>query len=77
MTTAVAKKRVYLIDRHEVSRAGLRMSLDAQADMTVCGEGGCLRDGLPAVKKLAPELLVLEPLCQTGMRVDEVARYHR
>jgi DNA-binding NarL/FixJ family response regulator len=41
--------RIMLVDDQELVRAGFRMVLDAQADMTVVGEAG---DGLAAVETL-------------------------
>ena len=41
--------RIVLVDDQELVRAGFRMVLDAQPDMTVVGEAG---DGLAAVETL-------------------------
>ena len=41
--------RILLVDDQELVRAGFRMVLDAQADMTVVGEAG---DGLAATRLL-------------------------
>lgn len=54
------KTRILLADDHTVLRAGLRMLIEAEADMTVVGEAG---DGLEAVDqigKLTPDVLLLD-----------------
>lgn len=58
--------RVLLADDHAVLRAGLRLLLEAEADIEVVGEA---EDGLTAlqlVEELAPDLLVLD-LTMPGM----------
>ncbi|MCE1180182.1 MAG: response regulator transcription factor [Micrococcales bacterium] len=49
-TTAAGPIRVVLVDDQELVRAGFRMVLDAQSDMTVVGEAG---DGQAALDLLA------------------------
>jgi DNA-binding NarL/FixJ family response regulator len=52
--------KVFLADDHAVVRDGLRYILEAQADITVAGEAG---DGLQAVeqvRKLKPDVVVMD-----------------
>jgi DNA-binding NarL/FixJ family response regulator len=67
------RKRVYLIDRHVVTRDGLRHLINAQPDLTVCGEGYCCRQDFPRLQATRPDLLVVEVLCRTGLRTDLIA----
>jgi YesN/AraC family two-component response regulator len=47
---AAGVTRVFLVDDQALVRAGLRMVIDAQPDMSVVGEG---RDGREALERLA------------------------
>ena len=47
--------RIYLIDDHEMVRAGFKMVLDGATDMVIAGEAGSAEAALPEVKKLKPE----------------------
>jgi DNA-binding NarL/FixJ family response regulator len=52
--------RLFLVDDQELVRAGFRMVLDAQADMTVVGEAG---DGLSALDGIAatrPDVVLMD-----------------
>jgi len=54
------KIRVLLADDHAVVRAGLKLIIDAQADMSVTGEA---KDGLDAIRKfqeLKPDVVVMD-----------------
>lgn len=54
------KTRVLLADDHAVLRAGLRMLIEAEPDMTVVGEAGDGLEALAQVEKLAPDVLLLD-----------------
>jgi two-component system response regulator NreC len=52
--------RVLLADDHSVLRAGLRLIIDPQSDMTVIGEA---KDGLEAIEKARearPDVIVMD-----------------
>jgi DNA-binding NarL/FixJ family response regulator len=52
--------KIMLAEDHETVREGLRLIINAQADMEVCGEAG---DGLTAVKlaqELQPDVIVMD-----------------
>ncbi|MEL4506149.1 response regulator transcription factor [Luteococcus sp. H138] len=52
--------RLLLADDQEMVRAGFRMVLDAQADMTVVGEVGTGADAVAAAVKLAPDVVLMD-----------------
>src|SRR5215471_18818493 len=52
--------RVLLAEDHGTVREGLRLLLDAQADMQVVGEAADGRDALERVAELKPDVLVLD-----------------
>ena len=54
------KIRVLLADDHAVLRAGLRLLLDAQADMEVVGEASTGDQAVTQVEELAPDIVLLD-----------------
>ncbi len=54
------KIRVLLADDHAVLRAGLRLLLDAQADMEVVGEASTGDQAVTQAKSLAPDVVLLD-----------------
>lgn len=67
---------VLLADDHAVLRAGLRMLLDAQSDMTVVGEAADGVEVTQRVKELRPDVVVLD-LSMPGPRSGTVIRQVR
>lgn len=51
---------VVLIDDHELVRTGFRMILQQQADIQVVGEAGSAEEGLRLIRKLAPEIALVD-----------------
>jgi two-component system response regulator NreC len=56
----MTKTRILLADDHSVLRAGLKMLLNAQDDMTVVGEATNGQEALSAVREHLPDLLILD-----------------
>ncbi len=52
--------RIFLVEDHPVFRDGLAKLLNAEADLTVCGEAGDAKTGLKNIRKLRPDLAVVE-----------------
>jgi CheY-like chemotaxis protein len=58
--SATAKKRILIVDDHEITRQGIKTLLSNQNDLEVCGEAA---DGFEAVEKadkLRPDLIILD-----------------
>ncbi|MGH7658351.1 MAG: response regulator transcription factor, partial [Gemmatimonadales bacterium] len=51
---------IVLVDDHAVLRAGLRVLLDAEADLKVIGEAGSGEDALTIVLDLHPGVVVMD-----------------
>jgi len=56
----MTKTRILLADDHAVLRAGLRLLIEAQADMTCVGEAGDGVELLAQVERLQPDLVLLD-----------------
>jgi DNA-binding NarL/FixJ family response regulator len=54
------QSRIFLVEDHPVFRDGLAKLLNAEADLTVCGEAGDARQGLKSIIKLKPDLAVVD-----------------
>jgi two-component system response regulator NreC len=54
------KLRVFLADDHELVRAGLRMIINGQPDMTVVGEVGDGRRAVHEVPAVRPDVLIMD-----------------
>lgn len=55
-----SKIRVLIADDHAILRAGLRMLIDTQADMTVVGEAQNGTEAIEATKKKSPDVVILD-----------------
>ena len=66
MPTSLKKKntgsqhRIFLVEDHPVFRDGLSKLLNAEDDLTVCGEAGDARQGFKNIKKLKPDLALVD-----------------
>lgn len=52
--------RLLLVDDHRIFNDGLKSLLDAEPDLTVCGQLFTANDVLPAIQRLTPDLLLLD-----------------
>ena len=62
--------RVFLLDDHEVVRAGVSAALDAQDDMSVVGEAGNAEDAIEMVRTCQPDVAVLDVRLGDGNGID-------
>ena len=54
------RRRLLIVDDHEVVRIGLRQLFDAQPDLEVCGEAETLAEARAAIPALGPDVVVLD-----------------
>ncbi len=57
---SVYKIRVLIVDDHAIVRAGLRLLISGQEDMTVVGEAGSTQDGIDAAERLTPDVALID-----------------
>lgn len=54
------KKRILLADDHEIVREGLRALIEKRTDMEVAGEANSGREAVRLVRKLTPDLIIMD-----------------
>lgn len=59
-TTQDTRISVHLVEDHPATRDGLKMAINLQADMRVCGESGSCTRALDALSTVRPDVLVLD-----------------
>lgn len=68
--TTVTPIRVVLVDDHPMFREGLRKLLESDMGMEVCGEAGDVSSALNSVRKLAPDILLLDMAMPGGSGLE-------
>jgi DNA-binding NarL/FixJ family response regulator len=53
-------RRILLVDDHPIMRHGLAQLINCEADLQICGEAGSSAEGLRAVEKLQPDLVIAD-----------------
>ena len=54
------KKQVYLVDDHPIVRQGLIKLIEQEDGLAVCGEAGCVSVALEAIKKIGPDVILVD-----------------
>lgn len=57
---AADKRKVLIVDDHPVFRHGISSLINAEADLTVCGEAGTSPSALDAMRNLQPDIALLD-----------------
>ena len=70
----MSKLRILIVDDHGVVRAGIRSLLEAETDMEVVGEATRGEEALEKVRKLHPELVLMD-IAMPGMNGIEATRW--
>jgi two-component system response regulator NreC len=71
--------RVLIVDDHAVFRAGLRMLINAEADMEAVGEAGNARDAVFQARALKPDVVLLDVVMpdQSGLDIVPTLLHER
>jgi len=62
--------RVYLVDDHDIVRRGIRDVLVPARDISVVGDSGSVREAVPAILQLEPDVMLLDLHLQDGSGID-------
>jgi DNA-binding NarL/FixJ family response regulator len=74
---ASAKKtQVLLVEDHPIVRHGLRMLIDDEPDLHVCGEAESKANAWPLVRQLRPDVAVIDIALSDGSGLDLIQQIH-
>jgi DNA-binding NarL/FixJ family response regulator len=65
-----AGTRVFIVDDHELYRYGLRMLIDNEQDLTICGEAANEADATRQLGHVAPDVVVVDLSLGSGTGLD-------
>jgi DNA-binding NarL/FixJ family response regulator len=68
--------RVLLVEDHAVVRQGLAMLIDDEPDLSVCGGAESMREALPMVRKLKPDVVLVDITLGDGSGLDLIKSIH-
>lgn len=70
--TRDGKRRVFIVDDHPITRQGVRMVVDREADMVICGEAGNTALGIELISRSVPDLVIIEIALKNGSGLELV-----
>lgn len=71
---AEGRKRVVLVDDHELIRQGLRRAFERAGDFVVVGEAASVQEGEAVVARAAPDVVVTDVRLPDGSGIDLAGR---
>ncbi len=54
------KHKIFIVDDHPIVRKGLAQLINQEADLTICGEAENAQGALEALKKVKPDLIIVD-----------------
>jgi len=70
------KKRVLLVEDHPIVRHGLRVMIDDEADLAVCGEASGMKEALALVGEHKPDVVVIDIALGPENGLDLIRQLH-
>jgi len=71
-----AKRLVLIVDDHPIVRQGLRLMIDAEPDLEVCGEAQSEREARLAIRELEPDVVIVDISLAQGDGLELVRDVH-
>lgn len=66
--------RVLIVDDHALLRDGMRLMIDSQSDLEVCGEADDEADAVQKYRRLHPDLVIVDIALKTGSGIEAIKR---
>ena len=66
--------KILIVDDHPLVREGLAMRISLYADLSVCGEAESEEEALALVKKVGPDLVLIDISLKSGHGLDLIKR---
>ena len=64
------KSRIFIVDDHTMFREGLRQLIERESDLAVCGDVAEAAEALEAIRKLKPDLVIVDISLQGTSGID-------
>jgi DNA-binding NarL/FixJ family response regulator len=73
---ALGKRKVLIVDDHPIVRQGLRLMIDEEPDLKVCGEAQSEREARVAIRDLEPDVAIVDISLAQGDGLELVRDVH-
>lgn len=70
------KRKVLIVDDHPIVRQGLRLMIDEEPDLRVCGEAQSEREARIAIRELEPDVVIVDISLAQGDGIELVRDVH-
>lgn len=67
---------IFVVDDHPITRKGVRMLLEDEADLRVCGEARTLAEARQQIPLLQPKLILVDLSLPDGNGLDLIQQFH-
>lgn len=74
MARSLRKSSVYIVDGHPLIREGIRSRILSQPHLSICGEPASEDDAFRAIKRLKPDLVILDIVLNEGTGIELIQR---
>lgn len=68
--------KVFIVDDHELVRQGLRLLIDGEVDLQVCGEAASVHDAMNMKASLHPDVAIIDISLPDGSGLDLIKNLH-
>jgi len=75
-TPSAGKRKVLIVDDHPIVRQGLRLMIDEEPDLRVCGEAQSEREARVAIRELEPDVVIVDISLAQGDGLELVRDVH-
>jgi DNA-binding NarL/FixJ family response regulator len=75
-TTPIEPRRVLIVDDHPVVRQGIKLMIEAEPDLTICGEAQTEQQARKLVRELKPDALLVDLSLSEGDGFNVVRDVH-
>jgi DNA-binding NarL/FixJ family response regulator len=75
-THAPGKRKVLIVDDHPIVRQGLRLMIDEEPDLKVCGEAQSEREARISIRDLEPDVVIVDISLAQGDGLELVRDVH-
>jgi DNA-binding NarL/FixJ family response regulator len=70
------KRRIFLVDDHDVVRLGAARVIEREADLMICGEARSVGEAMPLIRKVCPDLVVADISLKNSNGLEMVKTLH-